>query len=713
MHPTVAAIFEKVEARQRLTEQDALALFEHADLLDLGRAAERVNALKNGSSAFYNINRHINPTNICAMSCKFCAYSKKPGEEGGYTYSIDEILERAAAVVQQGATEVHMVGGLHPRWRLKNYLEIVSAVHTKFPDLHIKAFTAVELDWMARRERMTIKEILLALREAGLGSLPGGGAEIFHPEIRLQICDTKTDADKWIEVHRTAHQLGMRSNCTMLYGHIESYAHRVDHMSRLRALQDETNGFNCFIPLAFQPHDNHMGISRYTFGEDDLRTLAIARLFLDNFNNIKAYWIMLGQDVAQIGLNFGANDIDGTVTEEKISKAAGGRAGVQMARTEIESIISKAGRTPQERDTLYRAINVKSDTQTPKRVHTDENILLYKASRGFQLTIDELKTVVAESSLHDLGQCAQTLAAQRKVSAEPIQKAKIVPLYGEHSTPIEHGNDAAWASTQDDHSSTLVIDLDDTQFPACETVELLDTIIARLNVLRDGYQARQIVIRGMKPLLRISYSTNQPFEQLFARLAQCGVRRIEPSPSESHEDLTMSELKDLHKSAHSQDIRSVALVELATRMEGATQTPHWNEFLRRLCEFELLNQSSHGIAAIQVRAAPDCFVTPVEFLQAVAIARTSARSVDVIESPFEHIPSIRTPGTCKQISQSPRLKLLPLLHKFGVQSFGWFDPTLENLQPMVAELSGQHRPSTVSVTPKSVSDSSDETNTSF
>jgi aminodeoxyfutalosine synthase len=708
MIQAVANIFEKIEARERLSEQDALTLFEHADLLDLGRAAERVNALKNGSSAFYNINRHINPTNVCAMSCKFCAYSKKPGEEGSYTYTIEEILERAEAVVKQGATEVHMVGGLHPRWRLKNYLEIVSAVHNKFPNLHIKAFTAVELDWMARRERMTIKEVLLALRDVGLGSLPGGGAEIFHPEVREQICDTKTDADKWIEVHRTAHELGMRSNCTMLYGHIESYAHRVDHMARLRALQDETKGFNCFIPLAFQPHDNYMGISRYTFGEDDLRTLAIARLFLDNFNNIKAYWIMLGQDFAQIGLNFGANDIDGTVTEEKISKAAGGRAGVQMARNEIESIITKAGRTPQERDTLYRPINIKESNNQRSHVASEENILLYKASRGFQLTTDELKTVVAESSLHDLGQCAHALAQKGEGEKTMVQTARMVPLYGEHALPAEHGNDAAWSVNENTNNNTLVVDLDDTQFPAVEANELLDTIVARLDVLREAYQARQLVIRGMKPLLRISYTTNLSFETMFARLALSGVRRIEPSPNESHEDLTMSELRDLHKSAHGHDIRTVAVVELATRMEGSLQLPHWIEFLRRLCEFEMLNQSSHGIAALQIRAAPDCFVTPVEFLQAVALARLSAQSVEIIECPFNQIPSIRTSGKCSTISQSPRLKLLPLLRRFGVQSFGWFDPAQDNLQPIFAELSGRYVAAAIPLTKKMNSESSDE-----
>ena len=290
------------------------------------------------------------------MSCKFCAYSRKPGEEGGYAYSIDEMVEKAGEAVGQGATEVHMVGGLHPRWRLDHYKDMIGAVKAAHPQLHIKAFTAVELDWFARRARTTVEDILRQLQAVGLGSLPGGGAEIFAPEIRDAICETKVSAEQWLDTHRTAHRLGMHSNCTMLYGHIESYHHRVDHMRRLRELQDETGGFNAFIPLAFQPFQNEMGIDRYTFGYDDLKTLAIARLYLDNFRHVKAYWIMLGQDIAQLALQFGANDLDGTVIEEKISRMAGGRAGMAMSRSFIESLIRKARRTPCERDTLYHPI---------------------------------------------------------------------------------------------------------------------------------------------------------------------------------------------------------------------------------------------------------------------------------------------------------------------------------------------------------------------
>ena len=285
MMDLIRNVARKIDQGERLSDEDALALFNSNELVEIGRLADGVNRAKNKDLVFYNVNRHINPTNICALSCKFCAYSRKPGEEGAYAYSIDEMVTKAGEAVAQGATEVHMVGGLHPRWRFEHYKDMIAAVKQAFPQVHIKAFTAVELDWLARRARKTIEEILRELQAVGLGSLPGGGAEIFHPEIREIICDTKVTAEQWLNTHRIAHSLGMHSNCTMLYGHIENYSHRVDHMRRLRELQDETGGFNAFIPLAFQPFQNEMGINRYTFGYDDLKTLAIARLYLDNFRH--------------------------------------------------------------------------------------------------------------------------------------------------------------------------------------------------------------------------------------------------------------------------------------------------------------------------------------------------------------------------------------------------------------------------------------------
>ncbi len=352
-------IIQKLNRNERLSEDDALELFNCKDLVLLSKLAYEKNKLINSDRVFYNINRHINPTNICVLSCKFCAFSRKPGEEGAYAYDISEMVEKAKIAVSQGATELHMVGGLHPRWSFKHYCDMISTLKKEFPETHLKAFTAVELDWFAKKERRPMLEILHDLKNSGLGSLPGGGAEIFHADIRDQICETKVSGEQWIATHRLAHSMGLRSNCTMLYGHIENYFHRVDHMRRLRELQDETEGFNVFIPLSFQPYHNDLGKTRYTMGSDDLKTLAVARLYLDNFKNIKSYWVMLGQDVAQLGLSFGANDLDGTVTEEKISRMAGGRAGMVMTRLDLEMIISKTRRNPVERDTLYKPLQEK------------------------------------------------------------------------------------------------------------------------------------------------------------------------------------------------------------------------------------------------------------------------------------------------------------------------------------------------------------------
>ncbi|MEY4066300.1 MAG: hypothetical protein RIR26_2508 [Pseudomonadota bacterium] len=341
---------------ERLSFEDGVNLYSSPDLVELGAVADELNRRKNGRDVFFNVNRHINPTNICALSCKFCAFSRKPGEEGAYAYSDDEIAHRARVAAESGATEVHMVGGLHPRWKLSNYTNIIRTVKQTAPQLHVKAFTAVELDWLARKERKTVAEVLVELREAGLGSLPGGGAEIFVPYIREKICDTKLTGEGWLQIHRTAHTMGLRSNCTMLYGHIEDVEARIDHMMRLRALQDETAGFNVFIPLAYQPENNELGINRHTYGVDDLKTIAIARLMLDNFRHIKSYWVMTGDRVAQTALHFGANDLDGTVVEEKIANMAGSRGGMAMAKSKILRIIRDADRVPVERSTVYEPI---------------------------------------------------------------------------------------------------------------------------------------------------------------------------------------------------------------------------------------------------------------------------------------------------------------------------------------------------------------------
>ncbi len=353
-----SAITAKLRAGGILTREEAVYLFEQAELLAVMRLADEINRMRNGEQVYYNVNRHINPTNICVLRCKFCSFSRKPNEEGAFALSQDEIKRRAQQASAQGATEVHLVGGLHPRWRYDDMLNLVAAVKQAAPALHIKAYTAVEVEWMARRGRKSIEKVLRDLQAAGLGSLPGGGAEIFHPEVRSKICDTKVDAETWLHVHRTAHRLGLRSNATMLYGHIETYTQRVDHMLRLRTLQEETGGFNVFIPLAFQPQGNDMGIDNYTCGGDDLKTVAIARLLLHNFRHIKAYWVMLGAEIAQLALHGGANDLDGTVEDEKISHMAGGRAGRVLPEQRLTAMIAAAGKTAVERDSLYESLRV-------------------------------------------------------------------------------------------------------------------------------------------------------------------------------------------------------------------------------------------------------------------------------------------------------------------------------------------------------------------
>ncbi len=352
----VQSALTKALKGERLSFEDGVNLYHSPDLLELGAVANEINLRKNGCDVYFNVNRHINPTNICALSCKFCAFSRKPGEEGSYAYSDDEIAHRAKVAADSGATEIHMVGGLHPRWKLSNYTNIIRTVKEAAPHVHVKAFTAVELDWLARKERKSVAEVIVALRDAGLGSFPGGGAEIFTPYVRELICDTKLTGDGWLDIHRTAHKMGLRSNCTMLYGHIEDIGARVDHMLRLRNLQEETGGFNVFIPLAYQPENNELGINRHTYGADDLKTIAVARLMMDNFRHIKSYWIMTGERVAQTALHFGANDLDGTVVEEKIANMAGSKGGMAMAKSKLLRVIRDADRIPVERSTVYEPI---------------------------------------------------------------------------------------------------------------------------------------------------------------------------------------------------------------------------------------------------------------------------------------------------------------------------------------------------------------------
>ncbi|GAM11207.1 aminodeoxyfutalosine synthase [Geobacter sp. OR-1] len=357
---SLETVRKKIAAAERITDADALSLFESRDLLAVGELAAVANARKNGRRVFFNVNRHINHTNICVNQCKFCAFSKTTDEPGAYCYDLDEIRNRAIEAAEQGATEIHIVGGLHPDLPFDFYLEMLRTVRGVSPALHIKAFTAVEIDYLAKISGLSIPETLAELKEAGLGSLPGGGAEIFRQEIRDRLCPEKISGEQWLKIMRAVHCAGLKSNATMLYGHVESYADRVDHMRRLRELQDETGGFQVFIPLAFQKENNPLGHLKNPMsgGVDDLMTLAIARLYLDNFANIKAYWVMLGEKIAQTSICFGVNDLDGTVVEEKIGHDAGAGSPQSMTKDDIVTMIRKAGRIPVERDTLYNELRV-------------------------------------------------------------------------------------------------------------------------------------------------------------------------------------------------------------------------------------------------------------------------------------------------------------------------------------------------------------------
>jgi aminodeoxyfutalosine synthase len=352
----LAAIRAKVEAGQRLSFDDGMVLEEHADLFTLGELANVVRERKNGNFAYYNVNTHLNPTNVCVYRCTFCAFRADLKSDKGYVMSDEQILERAAEADRRGATEMHIVGGLHHQLPYDWYLNVIRIIHKAHPRLHLKAYTAVEWDWFARLTGRPTIELLREFKDAGLGSLPGGGAEIFHPEVRDQICEHKADAAEWLRIHQEAHELGLRSNATMLYGHIESARHRIDHLIRLRELQDHTGGFQTLIPLAFHPDNTRLSHIKKASGLFDLRVMAISRLMLDNFPHIKAYWVMLGVKTAQVSLSFGADDLDGTVVHEKIYHDAGSDSPQEMSVAEIRRLIEEAGRVPVERDTLYNEV---------------------------------------------------------------------------------------------------------------------------------------------------------------------------------------------------------------------------------------------------------------------------------------------------------------------------------------------------------------------
>ena len=347
----------KVLAGERLNAADGVALYESHDLLALGWLANRVREKKHGNICYYNVNRHINPTNVCVAHCRLCAFGRSPDAPGAYTFALDEIYKRAAEGVAEGATEFHIVGGLHPDLPFDYYLELIRGLKQRFPEVHLKAFTMVEVGYYARISKLSIRDTLLAMKDAGVDSLPGGGAEIFHPRVRKVICDHKVSGQMWLQIARTAHEIGLPSNATMLYGHIETSEERVDHLIQLRDAQDKTHGFVTFIPLAFHPANTALAHLPGPTGIDDLKMVAVSRLMLDNFDHIKAYWVMLTPRIAQVALRFGADDLDGTVVEEKIYHDAGATTPEHLTRMELERLIRAAGRVPVERDTRYNPVD--------------------------------------------------------------------------------------------------------------------------------------------------------------------------------------------------------------------------------------------------------------------------------------------------------------------------------------------------------------------
>jgi aminodeoxyfutalosine synthase len=345
---------KKILNKERISEKEAVYLYEKFNIIELGELAET----RNEEKAYFNINKHINPTNICVNRCKFCAFSRNKGDEGSYEYTIEKILKYTENAEQEGITEFHVVGGLHPEWSFEYYKTLLKELKKAHPHITLKTFTAVEIDYFSKITGYSVAKVLEQLKEAGMSLMPGGGAEIFHSDIRNKICPEKISGERWLKIIETAHNLGIRTNCTMLYGHIENIFHRIEHLKRLRQLQDKTGGFLAFIPLSFHSKNTEIKKTPYTTGTDDLKTIAISRLFLDNIPNIKAYWVMLTEKLAQVALNFGANDLDGTVVKEKITHFADALSKEGLTVYEIINLIKKAGKVPVERDSFYNELKI-------------------------------------------------------------------------------------------------------------------------------------------------------------------------------------------------------------------------------------------------------------------------------------------------------------------------------------------------------------------
>jgi len=356
-------VAEKLAAGERLDAEDAVRLFGSHDLLGVGALAAAQNREKNGDRVFFSSNQHINPTNVCILrnTCVFCSFARMPKEEGAYTRTLDEVLAEAARAKSAPTREFHIVGGLHPKLRLSYYTDIIRALRAAYPGVHVKALTAVEIAHLARIEQCSFREVLVQLKDAGLTSLPGGGAEVFGRAVRMTIADRKLAAEDWLEVHRQAHALGIPSNCTMLYGHVETLRDRAEHLLILRGLQDETGGFLTYIPLAYHPDHNALGEEngwqgRATTGVDDLMNIAVGRLVLDNLPHVKTHWPMVSAFVSQVALHFGCDDVEGTVVYERVYHEAGARTPMELTYDGLVELIRGAGKTPVERDSLYRPV---------------------------------------------------------------------------------------------------------------------------------------------------------------------------------------------------------------------------------------------------------------------------------------------------------------------------------------------------------------------
>jgi aminodeoxyfutalosine synthase len=371
--PLLRAIGEKVAAGERLDDSDGLTLYATSDLLGLGALAEFANQRRNGDRVFFSANQHINPTNVCILrnTCTFCSFARMPKEEGAYTRSLEEVFHEAEQASGMPTREFHIVGGLHPKLRLSYYTDMIRGLKERHPGVHVKALTAVEIAHLARIEKRTEREVLIEMKEAGLTSLPGGGAEVFSTAVRATIAERKLTGEEWLRVHRVAHDLGIPSNCTMLYGHVETAQDRIDHLSKLRALQDETGGFLTYIPLAYHPDHNELGeemgrVGTATTGYEDLKNIAVGRLFLDNIPHVKTHWPMVTPFLSQIALNFGCDDVEGTVVYERIYHEAGAHTAMHMPYLDLVRLISGAGKRPVERDSLYQVVRERFDDPPPE-----------------------------------------------------------------------------------------------------------------------------------------------------------------------------------------------------------------------------------------------------------------------------------------------------------------------------------------------------------